>query len=299
MPEKSNYIISCCSTADMPTDYFKERDIPYACFHYTIDGVEYPDDLGKTVSFEDFYKKIAGGALPVTSQVNTQQFIDMLEPYLKQGKDIMHISLSSGISGAYNSAKAAEIQLRDKYPERKILVVDSLAASSGYGMLVDAVWDLRSRGASIDEAYEWVEKNKLFLHHWFVTTDLKHYRRGGRISASSAVLGTLLNICPLMNVNDEGKLNIQEKIRGKKKVLGEIVNKMEFHALNRTKYTGKCFISHSACLNDAKLVASLIEETFPNLDGGVQINSIGTVIGSHTGPGTIAVYFWGDKRSSE
>ena len=272
-----------------------EKGNPICMLSFNLDGVEYPDDLGKSISFEDFYQRIANGAQPVTS-VNTQQYIELFEPFLKQGRDILHIALSSGISGAYHSAKAAESQLREKYPERKIYVVDSLAASSGYGMLVDALWDLKSNGASIEDAHEWVEKNKLFLHHWFITTDLRHYRRGGRISASSAVFGTLLNICPLMNVDSEGKLIIQEKIRGKKKVMGEIVNRMEFHALNRTNYTGKCFISHSACLYEAELIASLIEDTFPNLDGKVQINSIGTVIGSHTGPGTIAVYFWGDKR---
>lgn len=297
MPEKSNYIISCCSTADMPASFFEERDIPYACFHYSIDGVEYPDDLGKTISFEDFYEKIAAGALPVTSQVNTQQYIDMFEPLLKQGKDILHISLSSGISGSYNSAKAAQSQLSDKYPERKLLVVDSLAASSGYGMLVDAAWELRSKGGSIDEVFDWLEENKLHLHHWFLTTDLRHYRRGGRISASSAVLGMLLNICPLMDVNDEGKLTVREKVRGKKRVLVEIVNKMEQFARDKTDYSGKCFISHSACYEDAQTVANLIEDIFPRLDGRVQINSVGAVIGSHTGPGTVALYFWGNKRS--
>lgn len=297
MSNKSNYIITCCSTADMPADFFTERNIPYACFHFSIDGVEYPDDLGKTVSFDDFYSRIAAGALPVTSQVNVEQFQELFEPFLIQGLDILHISLSSGISGTYNSAKAAQSILLEKYPDREILVVDSLSASSGYGMLVQAAWDMKSKGVPLEKVYEWLEENKLYLHHWFLTTDLRHYRRGGRISAASAVLGTLLNICPIMNMNDKGELIVRDKIRGKKRVLVELVNRMEIHAQNGTDYPGKCFISHSDSLEDAKTVAGLIEDIFPYLDGEIMINSVGTVIGSHTGPGTVALYFWGDKRT--
>jgi DegV family protein with EDD domain len=273
-----------------------ERDIPYACFHFQMDGKVYPDDLGKSISFEEFYKKIAAGAMPTTSQVNVEQFTTLFEPILKQGKDILHLSLSSGISGAVNAARIAQEQLQQQYPERKIMVVDSLGASSGYGMLVDAAWQMQSAGASIDEVYAWLEENKLRLHHWFFSTDLRHYKRGGRISAASAVIGTILTICPLMNVNSRGELKIRKKIHGKNQVYREIVRMMIEHADNGTDYNGKCFISNSACYEDAKTVADLIKETFPNLDGGVLINSVGTVIGSHTGPGTVALFFWGDKR---
>ncbi len=291
-----NYRITCCSTADLPADYFKEKDIPFACFHFQLDGKEYLDDMGKSISFDDFYKRISDGAMPTTSQVNVDQYIMLFEPILKQGKDVLHISLSSGISGAVNSAIIAQSELLRKYPERKIIVVDSLAASSGYGMLIDAALEMQSSGASIDEVHEWLEDNKLKLHHWFFSTDLRHYKRGGRISAASAVIGTILTICPLMNVNSSGELKIRKKVHGKNHVFQEIVRMMLQHAQNGTNYNGKCFISNSACYEDARIVADLIKERFGNLDGDVLINNIGTGIGSHTGPGTVALFFWGDKR---
>jgi len=293
----SDYILSCSSTADMPLEYFRKQDIPFLCFHFNLDGKDYPDDLGQTIPFDEFYKRIAAGALPTTSQVNVAQFVEFFERYLADGKDILHISFSSGLSGTYNSAVMARDQLLQKYPGRKLRVVDSLAASSGYGLLVDMAADLRDGGDSIEEVHAWVEANKLNVHHWFFSTDLTHYKRGGRISAASATMGTLLNICPLMNMNLEGKLIPREKIRGKKHVIVEIVKRMEEHAQNGAEYSGKCFISQSACYEDAREVADLVEAKFPKLNGRVMINSIGTVIGSHTGPGTVALFFVGDKRT--
>ena len=293
----SDYILSCCSTTDMPLQYFQKRNIPFLCFHFIMDGKEYLDDLGQSMSFEEFYKRIAAGALPTTSQVNVAQFVDFFEPYLADGKDILHISFSSGLSGTYNSALIAREGLLQKYPDRKMLIVDSLGASSGYGLLVDLAADLRDGGKTLEDMQAWAEGNKLNVHHWFFSTDLTHYKRGGRISAASATMGTLLNICPLMNMNHEGKLIPREKIRGKKHVISEIVQKMEEHAQNGTNYSGKCFISNSACYEDARMVADLVEQKFPQLNGKVMINSIGTVIGSHTGPGTVALFFLGDQRT--
>lgn len=281
----------------MPYEYFQKRDIPYINFHFNMDGQEYPDDLGQTLPFAEFYARIAAGALPTTSQVNVGEFVTFFEPLLQQGKDILHISLSSGLSGTYNSATLARDQLAQKYPERKIMVVDSLGASSGYGLLVDLALDLRDGGASIAEVHSWLESNKLNIHHWFFSTDLSHYKRGGRISGSSAFVGSLLNICPLMNMDQHGKLIPREKIRTKKRVIAEIVSRMEQHAQDGAAYAGKCFISNSACYEDARQVADLIEEKFPHLQGKVMINSIGTVIGSHTGPGTVALFFLGDPRT--
>jgi DegV family protein with EDD domain len=293
MPE---FVLSCCSTADMPLDYFQKRNIPFICFHFNMDGKDYPDDLGQSMSFEEFYTRIAAGAMPTTSQVNVAQFVDFFEPYLAQGKDILHISISSGLSGTYNSAILAREQLLPKYPARKMVIVDSLGASSGYGLLVDMAVDMKDSGASLEDLSAWLEENKLNIHHWFFSTDLTHYKRGGRISAASAAVGSLLNICPLMNMNQEGKLIPREKIRGKKHVISEIVQRMEEHAQNGVNYSGKCFISNSACYDDARKVADLIEEKFPKINGRVMINSVGTVIGSHTGPGTVALFFVGDKR---
>jgi DegV family protein with EDD domain len=293
----SDYVLSCCSTADMPLEYFHKRNIPFLCFHFNMNGKDYPDDLGQSMPFEQFYKRIAEGALPTTSQVNMAQFIEFFESFLAEGKDILHISFSSGLSGTYNSALMAREQLLQKYPDRKMRIVDSLGASSGYGLLVDLAADLRDGGGTLEDVSVWVERNKLNVHHWFFSTDLTHYRRGGRISAASATMGTLLNICPLMNMNYEGKLIPREKIRGKKHVISEMVKRMEEHAEGGTNYSGKCFISNSACYEDARLVADVVEDKFPQLNGKVMINSVGTVIGSHTGPGTVALFFLGDKRT--
>nr|WP_312578378.1 DegV family protein [Sedimentibacter sp.] len=291
-----NYVLSCCSTADMTYDYFKGRNIPYVCFHYILDEKEYLDDLGQTISFKEFYSRIAAGAMPTTSQVNVGQFIDFFEPLLKNGNDILHISLSSGLSGECNSAVIAKEELQTKYPDRKILVVDSLGASSGYGLLTDLAVDMRDQGKTIEEVYHWLEKNKLDVHHWFFSTDLTHFKRGGRISGSSAVIGNLLNISPLLNMSYDGKLTPRKKIRGKNKVIREIVNMMEIYAKNGANHSGKCFISHSDCYEDARKVADLVEEKFPLLNGRVMINNVGTVIGSHTGPGTVALFFLGARR---
>lgn len=293
----SEYKITCCSTADMSAAYFEERKIPYVCFHYRMDGVEYPDDLGKTMPFAEFYDRISKGAEPTTAQVNAQQYMDFFEPILKEGKDILHFTLSGGISGSVNSANIAKTQLEEKYPDRKVIVIDSLAASSGFGMLVDAALDKQEEGLSLEENAAWAEENKNRLHHWFFSTDLTSFIRGGRISKVSGFVGQALNICPLMNVNSEGKLIPRNKYRGKKQVIREMVKRMEEHAQGGLSYNGKCFMSCSACEEDARKVADIIEEKFPNLNGKVVINSIGTVIGSHTGPGTVALFFWGDERT--
>jgi DegV family protein with EDD domain len=185
----------------MPYEYFKSRNIPIVLFHYYMDNKEYPDDLGQTIPFDVFYRRIAEGSMPTTTQVNLGQFVEFFEPFLKEGIDILHIVLSSGLSGTYQSALLAREELLHKYPERKILICDSLGASSGYGLLTDLAADLRDGGASLEDVYNWVEENKLNVHHWFFSTNLTHYKRGGRISATSAVFGTLLNICPLLNMS--------------------------------------------------------------------------------------------------
>ena len=292
----SDYIISCCSTADLSAEHFKKRNIPYICFHYELDGKHYLDDLGQTMPFDEFYKAMENGADTKTSQVNADEFEAYFEPFLKEGKDILHVTLSSGISGTVNSALIAKDELEERYPDRKIYIVDSLGASSGFGLLMETLADMRDEGKSIDELYEWVEANKKKLQSWFFSTDLTFYIKGGRVSKASGFIGGVLNICPLLNINVEGKLIPRFKIRTKKKVIRTIVEKMEEYAENRLDYSGKCFISHSACYEDARAVADLVEEKFPNLNGKVLINSIGTTIGSHTGPGTVALFFWGDER---
>lgn len=292
----SDYVISCCSTADLSKEHFEKIDVHYCCFHYEMDGVQYLDDLGQSMDFDVFYQRMTDGAMTKTSQINADEYEEYFTQFLSQGKDILHLTLSSGISGTFNSANLAKALLEDKYPDRKIYVIDSLAASSGYGLLIDQLATMRDSGATIDELAAWVEEHKLNLNHWFFSSDLTFFIRGGRISKAAGAVGTVLNICPLMNVDFEGRLIPRYKIRTKKKVIQAIVDKMAEQAEGGTDYSGKCFISHSACEEDAKAVAALVEERFPNLNGRVLINSIGTTIGSHTGPGTVALFFWGKKR---
>ena len=292
----SEYILSCCSTADLSKEHFESRNIEYICFHYKLNGVDYPDDLGQSIPFEEFYKRMDSGEDTQTSQINVTEYLDYFTKFLSEGKDVLHLTLSSGISGSYNSAVNAAKIAKERFPERKIYVIDSLAASSGYGLLMDKLADLRDGGMDIDELKNWAEENKLNLHHWFFSSDLKFFIKGGRVSKTSGTIGTILGICPLLNVDKEGHLIARAKIRSKKKVIQEIVKRMEENAEGGLSYSGKCYICQSACLDDAKEVAKLVEERFKNLDGNVMINYIGTTIGSHTGPGTVALFFWGKKR---
>ena len=292
----SDYILSCCSTADLSKEHFERRDIHYICFHYILNGESYPDDLGQSIAFEDFYRMMTEGADTKTSQVNVAEFVDYFTPFLKAGKDILHVTLSSGISGVINSAQTAAELLSQEYPDRKIYIVDSLGASSGYGLIMETLADMRDEGKSVDELHDWLEENKLRLHHWFFSTDLTFYVKGGRVSKASGFFGTMLNICPLLNMDNLGRLIPRYKIRTKKKVIKTIVDRMEECAADGLDYSGKCFISQSACAEDAEAVAALVEERFPKLNGKVVINYIGTTIGSHTGPGTVALFFWGKGR---
>ena len=291
-----DYVISCCSTADLTKEHFEKRDIHYICFHYELDGKQYPDDLGQSVPFDKFYQAMKDGADTRTSQINEAEFEAYFEPFLKEGKDIVHACLSSGITGVINSANLAKEALLEKYPDRKIYIIDSLAASSGFGLLMDKLADLRDGGMSAEELVAWTEANKKKLQHWFFSTDLTFFVKGGRVTKTAGFVGGVLNICPLLNVDFEGKLIPRYKIRTKKKVIEAIVEQMKLNAQDGLDYNGKCYISNSACYEDAKAVADLVEAQFPKLNGKVEINHIGTTIGSHTGPGTVALIFWGAER---
>lgn len=293
----SDYILSCCSTADLSKEHFDNRHIHYIPFHFMLDKTWYPDDLGQSIPFDTFYQKMAEGSETKTSQVNAEEYVSYFRSFLEEGKDILHLTLSSGISGTYNSANLAKNMLETEFPNRKIYILDSFGASSGYGLFMDTLADLRDSGMDIDTLYQWALDNRLRLHHWFFSTDLTFYIKGGRISKTAGAIGSMLNICPLLNMNTEGKLIPREKIRTKRKVIRAIAERMKEHVQDGAAYSGKCFISQSACKEDAEAVAALVEEAFPSLNGKVQINNIGTVIGSHTGPGTVALFFWGDERT--
>lgn len=291
-----SFVLSCCSTVDTSAQHLKERDIRFICFHYFMDGVAYNDDMGQTMSADEFYEKMKSGVDTRTSQINEEEFVAYFEPMLAEGNDVLHLCLSSGITGTVNSARLAAEDLKERYPDRKLIIIDSLAASGGFGFLVDEAADRRDEGMSIDEVADWVEKNKLNVNHWFFSTDLTFFIKGGRVSKTAGVIGQMLNICPMLNVDFKGRLIVRDKIRTKKKAIIDAEKRMEKLAVNGTAYNGRCYITHSACYDDARALADLIESHFPALQGKVQITPIGTTIGSHTGPGTVALFFTGATR---
>lgn len=294
----SDFILSCCSAADLTQEQMDTLGINFIPFHFELNGVQYTDDLGLSVPYPEFYRRMAEGEDTKTSQVNVEEFTQYFESFLKEGKDVLHLTLSSGISGTINSAKLAKDILDEKYPDRKLYVVDSLAASGGYGLLMEKLAELKKAGHGIEEVYDFAESQKKKLNHWFFTSDLTFFIKGGRVSKTAGFVGQMLNICPLLNVDYMGRLIPREKIRTKKKVIARIVDVMEEKADGGKDYSGKVLITHSHCEEDARAVADLIEERFPNIDGKVTINYIGNLIGSHTGPGTVALFFWGEERDN-
>lgn len=292
----ADFILSCCSSADLSKERFDARGIKYLCFHFSLNGIEYPDDLGQTVPPAQLYERMLAGENSKTSQPSAGEYIDFFEQFLSEGKDVLHVTLSTGISGAYNSATVAAEQMRAKYPERKLYVVDSLGASSGYGLIMETLADLRDKGKNIDELNDWLLRHRLNMHHWFFSTDLTFYIKGGRVSRTSGFLGNMLGICPLLNMDDHGRLIPREKVLGKKRVIRRTVEKMVENAVDGTDYAGKVFICQSECPEDAQRVADLVKEKFPKMRGEPEIFPIGATIGSHTGPGTVSLFFWGKKR---
>ena len=288
----SDFVLSCCSTADLAKEHFEARGIEYICFHYYMDDVEYADDLGQSMPFDEFYKRMAEGADTRTAQVNISEYLDYFTTFLEQGKDLLHVTLSSGISGSYQSACSAAMIARERYPERKVYVVDSLAASSGFGLLMDKLADKRDEGMDIESLAAWLEENRLHLCHWFTVNDLMYLKRGGRVSAATAAVGTMLNIKPVLHVDDEGHLISVSKVRGRKASIEALAAKVG--QLGEGFDNRVAFISHGDCLEDAQTLAAMLKERY-----GVQeviIGYVGAVIGSHAGPDVLALFFLGKHR---
>lgn len=290
----SEYILSCCSPCDITPEYLEKIDVKSISFHVFIDDKEFIDDYGVTVPYEKLYEQMVNGSEVRTSQVSVGEYMEYFKGFLDEGKDVLHLTISSGISGTYNSAKAAAEMVAPEYPDRKLYVVDSLAASSGFGLLMDKLSELRAGGMSIDELKEEAEKIRHKVNHLFYTTDLTFFIKGGRISKVEGVLGGLLSICPLLCVSPEGTLVPITKVKGKKKVIAKTVAEMEERVKDGAEYSGKCFISNSDCAEDAEKTADLIRERFPNIKE-ISVFPIGTTIGCHTGPGTVAVFFFGEE----
>ncbi len=288
-----SYRITTDSTADLPHSFLKERDIPCIGMAFRLDGKEYRESPDLEITMKEFYDTLRGGKDATTMQVNTYEFVSFVEPFLAAGEDVLHVCFSSGLSGTFASATLAVEELKEKYPDRKLVVVDSLAASLGEGLLVYYADENRKKGLSIEENAKWLEDNRLHLCHWFTVDDLMFLHRGGRVSKTSAVLGSLIGIKPVLHVDDEGHLIMMSKVRGRQAAIAALEKKMKESGLPDIK-DQMIFISHGDCEEDAKNLEEMIRK-----DIGFKTfltNYIGTVIGSHSGPGTLALFFLGTKR---
>lgn len=296
---QDQFILSCESTVDLPYAYVDGRNIPVLFYSYTVDGQTYPDDMGRDPeALPRFYGFLEDGKIPSTSQLNVYQYAEFFEPLLQKG-DLLHIAFGSGMTPSVTNAMAAAEMLRSKYPERRLTVIDSLCSSSGYGLLVDEAADMRDRGCSMEEVAQWAMENRQKVHHQFFSTDLKYYRRSGRMSGAAATVGTILSICPIMRLDDGGRIIAYDKVRGKKNAIVQTIQTMEQHVQNGTQYSGKCWICHSNCLTEAEQTRSALQAHFPNIKGEIRICDIGTIIASHCGPGTVAVFYFGDERTPD
>ena len=288
-----DYIIMTDSCCDLTDHMARELELTVVPLTVHIDGQDYPNLLdGSAISFEDFYTKIRSGKLATTSAANVGQFQDAMRPVLESGKDIVCISFSSALSTTYQSAAIAAQELSESRPEAKFLVVDSLCASLGQGLFVYLCAQEKARGRSLDEVYNFALETRGKVCHWFTVDDLNHLKRGGRINAATALFGTMLAIKPVMHVDDEGRLIPVSKARGRKASLLALVDEMEKTAIDPKDQT--VFISHGDCLADAEFVADEVRRRFGTED--VRINYVGPVIGNHSGPGTLALFFLGTKR---
>ena len=291
-----DYVLSCCSTADLSKEDYKNRDIHYISNTYEIDGIRYVDDLGESVSYPEFYQAIREGAKTRTSHIDKASYVQYFEGFLKEGLDILHITLSSGLSVTVNYANEARDELKLKYPDRTIYIVDSMAASSGYGLIMETLADKRDQGADLKELYRWIIENRMNMNHILFSTDLTTYLRGGKLSKRSKVKAERKGYCQLLYMNYIGELVVKDRIRGTKNAKQWIVDQAFLAA--GENYDGKVYMSHSDCLDDAKEVAAMLQERLPRIEGEIQIKDIGNTVGSHSGPGTVAIYLWGDTRVS-
>lgn len=286
----NEFVIVSDSTVDLPKEYLQSKQVPIISLSYIMDGVTYEEMDG--LSHKEFFEKLRAGSLPTTSQINPEQAREALEPFAKEGKDILYIGFSSGLSGSYNSVRMAAEDLKEEYPDINIITIDSLCACMGEELLLYKALELKEHGMSMEEIAKWVEANKLHICHNVTVDDLNHLHRGGRISKTTAVVGSMIKIKPIIHMSDEGKLVVIGKERGRKKSLVSIVDRMEKQMQGYDNDI--VMITHGDCIEDAEFVKKQVEERFGIHN--VMINGIGSVIGSHTGAGVVAVFFMGDKR---
>lgn len=286
----SNFIITTDTTCDLPDSYLKEHNIETFSLDYELEGVIYSKE--NSLEPKEFYAKMRNGSMPTTNAVIPEIAKEAFKKYTDQGLAVLHIGFSSGLSGSFSNTMLAANEVLEENPDAKIILIDSLCASLGEGLLVHKAVELRASGKNIEEVAKWVEENKLHLCHQFTVDDLNHLHRGGRVSKATAIIGTLVSVKPVLHVDDEGHLTPLSNVRGRKKSLITLVDNME-KAVGNYK-NDIVFISHGDSLEDAEYVAELIKERFGITNS--LINYVSPTIGAHSGPGTIALFFMGEKR---
>lgn len=286
------YVIATDDTCDMPESFYEEHQIPYVSLSCTVNGETF--DKEHKVDSHQFYEWMRAGAMPTTSQANSEDIKKCWLPYVEKGIDILYLGFSSGLSGSVNNSRIAAQELMEEYPEITIRVVDSLCASMGEGLLLYYAVKMKEEGKSMQEVGDFLEENKLYLCHVFTVDDLFHLHRGGRVSKLSAIVGTMAGIKPMLHVDDEGHLILLSKVRGRKKALAELVRMMDERIGSWKDKNQTIFISHGDCEKDARMVADLVREKYGIED--IHIHPVGATIGAHAGPGTVALFFLGDKR---
>ena len=287
------FVIITDTTTDLPRDYVQKHHLYMMSLPYTLEGTSYTWENPMPV--KEFYDKMRAGSLPTTSQANPEEAALLYESILQENDvDILHIAFSSGLSGSFNSCRIAAADVCEKYPDHRIVVVDSLAATLGQGLLVYKAVQLKESGKSLDEITAWVEENKYHLVHNFTVDDLFHLHRGGRLSKTAAIVGTMINLKPVLHVDDEGHLVMLSKVRGRKKSLIGLVDCMEKQLGDWKDKNDIIFISHGDCEEDANYVAEKVKEKYQI--NTIIMNQVGATIGAHSGPGTMALFFVGDER---
>ncbi len=294
-----DYILSCESTADLPYDYVAGRDISVLFYTYTIDDVAYRDSmLSDPEARKNLYNALVSPDKVVkTSLINIGEYLDYFDALLQQG-DVLHITLGSGMTGSYYNANEAADEMREKYPERKLIIIDSLCSCGGYGLLTDYAADMRDNGYTIEQLEQWVLEHRKNVQHHFFNADLKYFRKSGRMSGPTATLATLLNIIPVMRLDDKGKILAYDKVRGKQVVIKRMTDIMLRHAEGGAAYSGKCIVDTAFNEEDGQKLIDSIKASFPNISD-LRFLDIGDIISSHCGPGTVSFYFMGDENVPE
>lgn len=288
----SDFLIAAASTADLPAEYFIEHDVPLISYTYTMDEKVFIDDC-KDESRAKIYERMREGSFASTSMINSYTYYEFFKKLMDTGKNVIFLDMTRQISNSFVSASEAAEKIKKDYPNQKFYLMDTLCVSGGLGMLLHYMVKLRDEGKSFEEVIEWAEENKQKIVHWFTVNDLNFLKRGGRVSNSAAMVGTLLSIKPVLYVSDDGKLVVASKAHGRKKALQYIIDRMKE---DFTEPDGKeVFINHADCLKDAEYMRDMILETFPTVSK-VTIMSLGAVIGAHCGPGLFTVFYLGDKR---